>query len=87
MRIRNPERRLQWEMSVQIFHYPGFWRGAEVSTLKHDWYPIGEARWNGIGVPSDVFQSLDALVLGVLHDHLVTRYGVQGTLPFSPPVA
>jgi hypothetical protein len=79
--VEEVEGKLQWALSVGIYHDPSFghrielWHGrTPVAPLVR---PLG--RWKGLGVPESVLNDAVASVDACLTEHLVTRYGVQGT--------
>lgn len=79
------EGKLQWALSVGIYHDPSFghriemWHGntSRPPKLTH----LGS--WKGLGVPEPVIRDAETVVLAALTEHLVTRYGVQGELPIT----
>lgn len=76
----------QFTLDVSIFHTPQFGHtiAAAVLTKRGGWTTVGTWSWHGRGVPEPLYADLIARVCAVLTEHLVTRYGVQGELPFEP---
>lgn len=75
--------RLQWTLTVQIYHGPSF--GHSIEMLTHTNGRDGETidslgSWRGVGVPEDVLKQARALVDAALTQHLLTRYGIAGQL-------
>lgn len=77
------EGKLQWAMSVGIYHDPSFghrmelWYGSTAREPK----VISLGSWKGIGVPEGVLNLARAAIDAHFSDHLVTRYGIAGELP------
>ena len=83
--MEKPQEKLQWALSVGIYHGPSFghriemWHGATVREpimVELGW-------WKGLGIPEHVLQHASTMVHAALVEHLVTRYGVQGELPMK----
>jgi len=72
-------------MHIVVFHSPTFGHEIEISTQKQGEAPYVEAtpNWKGLGVPEAVLNSACGAVHALLSEHLVTRYGVAGELPFK----
>jgi len=78
----NHEPAAQWTLDVTVWHEPTFGHVIHARTLgRHGgWKNVGTWRWTGLGVPDVILSDLTSRIHGVISEHLVTRYGVQGTL-------
>jgi hypothetical protein len=67
---------------VTISHSSSFKHKLDISVVSQHWGPttVAEWTWTGIGVPPEMPQDIAARVSAVITEHLVTRYGVAGTL-------
>ena len=80
------QRRLQWELSVRIYHDNHGWHIVEAAQLSRGRWsePNRLVRWRGIGVPAAALDLVTALVADEVEGHLVQRYGIQLELPHHP---
>ena len=74
---------VQWTLDVSVFHGPEFGHRiyARVLGQHGGWQDVGHWTWKGLGVPEPLLTELNARLVSVITEHLVTRYGVQGELP------
>jgi hypothetical protein len=76
--------KVQWTMSVTIYHGPGFGHSIELVTettgRPHDSTHDSLGTWRGVGCPSDVLREADTLISAALWNHVVARYGIAETL-------
>lgn len=81
------ERREQWQwaMLVKVLHSSHFGHRLECETRTRGRgsHTMSLGTWRGVGVPPEVVQEAQTAVAAILSDHLVTRYGVAGALPFQ----
>lgn len=76
--------RVQWTMTVTVFHGPSFGHAVEVATetkgrpnlCTQD--SIGS--WRGVGVPERVMEGMEASLLSIFQEHIHRRYGVAPSL-------
>lgn len=76
--------RVQWTMTVTIYHGPRFGHAIELATetmgrpqySTHD--TIG--KWNTFGCPLEIVKNAQAAVSAVLAGHIVDHYGVKEQL-------
>jgi hypothetical protein len=76
----------QWTLDVTVYHATGFRHviTAQVLTKRRGWQQIGSWSWTTLGVPADLVPDIEARVCSAITEHLVTAYGVQGTLDVRP---
>lgn len=75
----------QWTMDVVIWHDQSFGHQMTVTTQTkgRDGRLAGTWNWKGLGVPEDLVYDMEARLIGILTEHLVSRYGVAGELPLK----
>ena len=73
----------QWTLDVTVFHSPDFGHRIKAAVLskRGNWFQVGQWEWTGLGIPAELLVDVVTRVNAVIEEHLVTRYGVQGTLP------
>jgi hypothetical protein len=74
----------QWTLDVTVFHSRGVGHRLRASVLdrRGGWRTVGSWPWKGLGFPEELLPDIDARVCSVIHEHLITRYGIAGQLPF-----
>lgn len=79
------DEQLQWSLCVRIWHGPSFGHQILATTqsrgrdaLLHD---LGV--WKGIGIPEGKLTEAASTLNSLFVEHIVTRYGVAGELPFK----
>lgn len=76
--------KVQWTMTVTIFHGPTYGHAVELATetTGHlDWQTHDTlGTWRGVGVPSESLQEMRTLIDTVFFEHMVRRYGVAETI-------
>jgi hypothetical protein len=83
--VKNPEGKLQWALSIGVYHDPSFGHRIELwwgSTARAPHVRSG-GTWKGLGIPEAVLTELRAEIDATVTEHLVTRYGVAGELPLK----
>jgi hypothetical protein len=75
--------RLQWVMSVGVFHGPEFGHRVDcwADNLLKEPLVRGSWDWKGVGMPATKLVDIRSTVDSILSEHFVTRYGVQGEFP------
>jgi len=86
-KVSEYQRKLQWELSVRVFHDNRGWRIIEMASFTHRGWspPTRVGRWRGIGVPGDVVRLAGALAKTAVEEHLWTRYGQLELFELNPP--
>jgi hypothetical protein len=76
----------QWCCYITVFHGPEFGHRISFMTQTQGREPerIDSLDWTGLGMPSDMIKTCQAIASSIVSDHLVWRYGVQDSLDFGP---
>lgn len=81
--MQQPKGKLQYALSVGVYHDPSFGHRMELWHGKTAIPPLVRSlgSWKGLGIPEPVLNDALTVVHATLTEHLVTRYGVLGELP------
>lgn len=82
------DQRVQWTMTVTIYHGSSFGHAIELVTetrgrprdSTHD--SLGS--WRGVGCPEEVAKAADIFISAAFWDHIVQRYGITERLQGWP---
>lgn len=76
----------QWQMTLTIYHGAGFGHRIELTQIStnrvNEWHK-GLGSWKGLGIPEPVLNDVNAYLTSVFTEHVMTRYGIQGELPYT----
>jgi len=74
----------QWTLDVTVYHSRGFGHRVRAAVLdrRGGWHTVGTWSWKGLGFPAEMLPDVQARISAVVAEHLVTRYGIAGQLPF-----
>lgn len=82
--MNEPRETAQWTCDVTVFHVDGFKKRIRAGTLgRHGgWVTVGTWEWSGLGIPPELIPDISGRITAVIEEHLCTRYGIEGELPF-----
>ena len=80
--MKYDHQKVQWTLTVTIYHAPNFWHYVELATETAARGSTDDAlgSWQGMGCPEIVLNGITAQVTAAIEDHILARYGVQDPL-------
>lgn len=80
-----PNEKLDWSMSVDIYHHPGYGHRIEMRTEDRVQRAIVTklGSWQALAVPATLSAVAKGFIEAAFIEHLCLRYGIQAELPVS----